>query len=59
NVGALLTHTVVACIGPITQKTVEEMGIRVDVVPRDYTIPGLTQAIVEYFNRRQVPGIRQ
>lgn len=47
----LLTGTAVACIGPITQETAEEIGVRVDVVPRDYTIPGLTQAIVEYFNK--------
>jgi uroporphyrinogen III methyltransferase/synthase len=45
----LLAGAAVACIGPITQRTAEEVGIRVDVVPRDYTIPGLTQAIVEYF----------
>lgn len=45
----LLGATLVACIGPITQQTAEERGIRVDVVPRDYTIAGLTQAIVEYF----------
>ncbi|MBI4487469.1 MAG: uroporphyrinogen-III synthase [Deltaproteobacteria bacterium] len=45
----LLGTTLVACIGPITQQTAEERGIRVDVVPRDYTITGLTQAIVEYF----------
>ena len=49
NPAELLAHTAVACIGPITRKTAEEKGIRVDVVPRDYTIPGLTQAIVEYF----------
>lgn len=47
----LLARTAVACIGPITQKTAEEKGIRVDIVPREYTIPGLTQAIVEYFSK--------
>jgi uroporphyrinogen III methyltransferase/synthase len=47
----LLASTAIACIGPITQKTAEEKGMRVDVVPREYTIPGLTQAIAEYFGR--------
>jgi len=47
----LLAHTIVACIGPITQKTAEDVEIRVDVVARDYTIPGLVKAIVEYFSR--------
>lgn len=51
DLGQLLDHVVIACIGPITQRTAEEVGIRVNVVPRDYTIPGLTQAIVEYFKR--------
>lgn len=49
DLGGLLAGTAVACIGPITRKSVEEMGIRVAVVPRDYTIEGLTQAIVQYF----------
>ena len=47
----LLAGTAIGCIGPITQKTAEEKGIRVDVVARDYTIAGLIQAIVEYFSR--------
>ncbi|MCH8055057.1 MAG: uroporphyrinogen-III synthase [Deltaproteobacteria bacterium] len=49
----LLAGTAVACIGPITQKTVEGMGIRVDVVPQEYTISGLTQAIMEHFKNMQ------
>ena len=49
DIKSLLTGTAVACIGPIAQRTAEKMGIRIDVVARDYTIPGLTKAIVEYF----------
>jgi uroporphyrinogen III methyltransferase/synthase len=49
DIAGLLAGATVACIGPITHKTAEEMGIRVDVIPRDYTTSGLTQAIVEYF----------
>jgi len=51
GMGELLAGAAVACIGPITQKTAEEKGVRVDIVPRDYTISGLTQAIVEYFSK--------
>ncbi|HEY1373498.1 MAG TPA: uroporphyrinogen-III synthase [Candidatus Binatia bacterium] len=47
----LLARTVVACIGPITQQTATESGMRVDLVAKDYTIAGLTDAIVEYFKR--------
>lgn len=45
----LLARSAVACIGPITQSTAAEIGMRVDVVAEDYTIAGLTQALVEYF----------
>ncbi|MFQ5993443.1 MAG: uroporphyrinogen-III synthase, partial [Nitrospiraceae bacterium] len=53
DVKELLDGVAVACIGPITQRTAEEKGIRVDVVPREYTVDGLTQAIVEFFNNRR------
>jgi uroporphyrinogen III methyltransferase/synthase len=45
----LLAQTAVACIGPITEETAKDLGMRVDVVAKDYTIVGLTDAIVEYF----------
>lgn len=44
-----LSTAAIGCIGPITRATAEEMGIRVDVVAMEYTITGLTRAIVEYF----------
>ncbi len=52
DIGALLSGAAVACIGPITQRTAEELGMRVHLVSRDYTIPGLTKAITEYFGRQ-------
>ncbi len=39
----------VACIGPITKGTAESNGIRVDVLAKEYTVPGLIEAMVEYF----------
>ncbi len=53
NVSELLASTAVGCIGPITQKTAEEMGVRVDLVAGEYTVHGLTRAIVDYFNRTE------
>jgi uroporphyrinogen III methyltransferase / synthase len=44
-----LRSTAIACIGPITQKTVEELGGHADVVAEEFTILGLVQAIVKYF----------
>ena len=46
----LPASTKVACIGPITAQTAREMGLRVDVVARQYDVDGLIQAIVEVFH---------
>lgn len=35
-----------ASIGPVTSKTLRELGLRVNVQARKYTIPGLVQAMV-------------
>ncbi len=37
----------VACIGPVTAKTAENMGLHVDIVPEESTVPALVDA-VEY-----------
>jgi uroporphyrinogen III methyltransferase/synthase len=39
----------VACIGPVTAARAEERGLKVSLVAPEYTIPSLTQAIVDYF----------
>ncbi|NIO09949.1 MAG: HemD protein, partial [Deltaproteobacteria bacterium] len=39
----------VACIGPITKGTAESNRIRVDVTAKEYTVPGLIDAIIKYF----------
>ena len=40
----------VAVIGPTTKAAVERKKVRVDVIPREYTIDGLVNAIVEYYH---------
>jgi len=40
-----------ASIGPVTSATLREMGLRVDIEAREYTIPGLVEALVR--ERRQ------
>ncbi|HSF59724.1 MAG TPA: uroporphyrinogen-III synthase [Candidatus Binatia bacterium] len=47
----LLGAIVIACIGPITRKTVEDLGMRAHVVATEFTIPGLVRAIANYFSR--------
>lgn len=50
----LIDGTAIACIGPITAKTAEDLGIRTDIMPLRYTIPDLTEAIVEHFSHLNV-----
>jgi uroporphyrinogen III methyltransferase/synthase len=45
----LLKGIAIACIGPITAQTAKRLGMKVQIQPKEYTIPGLTQAIVDYF----------
>ncbi len=49
----LLKGITIACIGPITARTAKNWKMRVQVQPKEYTIPALTQAIVQYFTRKQ------
>lgn len=38
----------IACIGPVTAKTAKEWGMKVQIQPKQYTIPALARAIGEY-----------
>lgn len=48
----LMDNVVVASIGPITSNTAKELGLRVDVEAKEYTIDGLVQAIKDYFESK-------
>ncbi len=39
----------IACIGPVTAAAATALGLEVAVVPKDYTFPALTAAIVDYY----------
>lgn len=45
----LLRNVAIASIGPITSRTAEEHGLKVDIQPRDYTIQGLAEAIRDHY----------
>ena len=52
-----LEKTLVACIGPIAAKTVEALGFKVDIVPEEYTVPGLVKSIAEALHKKNhLPG---
>lgn len=48
---ALMQGVTVACIGPVTAKTADEYGMRTDIMPKEYTIPAMVDAMVEYFKK--------
>ncbi|MDE2899838.1 MAG: uroporphyrinogen-III C-methyltransferase [Chloroflexota bacterium] len=42
----------VACIGPVTAETARGLGVRVDAVGEEYTIPGMVAALEGWFARQ-------
>jgi uroporphyrinogen-III synthase len=44
-----------ASIGPVTSATLRECGLRVDIAAREFTIPGLVDAIVDSLRRQPLP----
>jgi uroporphyrinogen III methyltransferase/synthase len=53
NASEALRGMAVACIGPITAQTAREVGLTPQVVAEEYTMPGLTRALVSYFTTPQ------
>ena len=47
----LLRTTIVASVGPVTAEAAAQYKIQSTIVPTEYTIPALVDAIVEYFSR--------
>ncbi|HET9467015.1 MAG TPA: uroporphyrinogen-III C-methyltransferase [Vicinamibacterales bacterium] len=47
----LLNATKVASIGPVTAEAAEQYGIKTAIMPKEYTIPALVQAIVDHFRQ--------
>ena len=50
--GVWLKDVLVASIGPVTTRTAQDLGIEVGIEAEEYTIPGLVEAIREYFVAR-------
>ena len=47
---SIVGKAAIACIGPITAKTVEDFGGKVAITAREFTIDGLVKAMVDYCN---------
>ena len=50
----LLAPTVIAAIGPVTAESAQQLGLNPVVVPAQYTIPGLVEALVDHFTTHRV-----
>jgi len=46
-----INNTRVACIGPKTAESAAKVGLKVDIIASEHTIPGLVAAIEEYFRK--------
>lgn len=49
---SLMEGVVVASIGPITARTVRESGLTNHIMPEEYTISALAEAIADYFKKQ-------
>lgn len=52
ELATLMRNVTVASIGPITANTVRESGLTNHIMPEEYTIPALAQAIADYFQKQ-------
>lgn len=48
----LMRDVAVAVIGPVTAEAVEKLGLKVDIIAEEYTVPGLVGAIVSRVGSR-------
>lgn len=49
EIADIMKNVKVACIGPITADTAKELGFKTDICADSYTIPGLTEAILNFY----------
>jgi uroporphyrinogen III methyltransferase / synthase len=47
----LLRSTIVAAIGPVTAEAARQLGLEPAVMPAEYTVPALVDALVEHFRK--------
>lgn len=47
----LLKNVAIACIGPVTAKTAEKAGLKVDLMADEYTVSGLIAKMEHYFSK--------
>lgn len=53
----LLKMTIVASIGPVTAEAAEHLNIKTSIMPAQYTVPAMVDAIVEYFAQEAAAAV--
>ena len=51
NIADYIKGVKIASIGPVTANAIEELGMKTDIMPEEYTIKALAEAIEEYFQQ--------
>ncbi|HTZ41256.1 MAG TPA: uroporphyrinogen-III C-methyltransferase [Syntrophales bacterium] len=46
-------NVLIACIGPVTAAAAKKLGLTVNIFQEEFTIPGMVQALVDYFATRK------
>lgn len=54
DLARLLEGITVACIGDITADTAAQYGLQTHILPAEYTVPALTQAIADFYSKSGV-----
>lgn len=49
----LLKDVAIAAIGPVTAATCRELGLPVDIEPKEYTLAAMTEEIVRHFSQQE------
>ncbi|MEE9190416.1 MAG: uroporphyrinogen-III synthase, partial [Candidatus Neomarinimicrobiota bacterium] len=55
EISDLVNGVTIACIGPITAEIAEKNGLKVSIIPGNYTIEAFTDAIVDFYQHRRMP----
>lgn len=53
KLSSIVGDAAIATIGPITARTVEDLGGQVAIMAQEFTVDGLVKAIVDYFSRKE------
>lgn len=46
-----ISKSIIACIGPVTEQEAVKEGLKVSIVPDEYTVEGLSEAIAEFLGK--------